>query len=236
MGEQDKRVTILTKEGGKLQAIAKGAKSSRGKLSGSTQLFYYGDFLLDKGRTFYYIREVQILESFYSIRQDFLKVSYGAFMLETATVLSLDGQENRDLLFLLLKGLMALKAEGQDDQTIAMTFAMRSVSDNGFRPQIDHCDMCGRPVDEGSAWAFIIGRGALTCPDCQRKTQEYGKRVSATVLRALKYIVTSPVDRVYRFAILPEFGQELASLVEEYVVTHTGQNYASLTFMKKNLL
>ncbi|MFQ9797795.1 MAG: DNA repair protein RecO [Clostridia bacterium] len=52
MGEQDKRVTILTKEGGKLQAIAKGAKSSRGKLSGSTQLFYYGDFLLDKGRTF----------------------------------------------------------------------------------------------------------------------------------------------------------------------------------------
>ncbi|MFQ9797796.1 MAG: DNA repair protein RecO C-terminal domain-containing protein [Clostridia bacterium] len=131
---------------------------------------------------------------------------------------------------------MALKAEGQDDQTIAMTFAMRSVSDNGFRPQIDHCDMCGRPVDEGSAWAFIIGRGALICPDCQRKTQEYGKRVSATVLRALKYIVTSPVDRVYRFAILPEFGQELASLVEEYVVTHTGQNYASLNFMKKNLL
>ena len=52
----------------------------------------------------------------------------------------------------------------------------------------------------------------------------------------LKYIVTSPVDRVYRFAILPEFGQELASLVEEYVVTHTGQNYASLNFMKKNLL
>lgn len=235
MGEQDKRVTILTKESGKLQAIAKGAKSSRGKLSGSTQLFYYGDFLLDKGRTFYYIREVQILESFYSIRQDFLKVSYGAFMLETAAVLSLDGQENRDLLFLLLKGLVALKAEETDDQTIAMTFALRSVSDNGFRPQVDHCDMCGRPVDQRPAWAFVIGRGALICPDCQGKMQEYCKTVSTTVLRALTHIVTAPVDRVYRFAILPEFSQELAGLVEEYVVTHTGQNYASLNFLKKNL-
>ena len=235
MGEQDKRVTILTKEAGKLQTIAKGAKTSRGKLSGSTQLFYYGDFLLEKGRTFYYIREAQVIESFSSIRQDFCMVSYGAFMLEAAAVLSLDGQENQDLLLLLLRGLLSLKAEDQDARTVAMTFAFRSVSDNGFRPQVSHCDICGRAADARPAWSFITGRGAMVCPDCRVRNQEYCKAVSPPVARALEYIVTAPADRVYRFSILSEYRQELAEVVEEYVTTHTGQTFQSLIFLKNNL-
>lgn len=43
-GETNKIVTILTKEAGKLTAMARGAKKPASRLSSITQLFVYGSF------------------------------------------------------------------------------------------------------------------------------------------------------------------------------------------------
>ena len=56
MGEKDKRVVLLTEEVGKITILAKGAMSAKSRFGALTQLFCLGDYVVTKGRTFYYIK------------------------------------------------------------------------------------------------------------------------------------------------------------------------------------
>ena len=69
LGDKDKRLVMFTRETGKIPVLAKGALSPKSKWGASSQIFCYGDYVLSKGQTFYYIKEVQLIETFFEIRK-----------------------------------------------------------------------------------------------------------------------------------------------------------------------
>ncbi len=142
MGDKDKRLTVLTREMGKIPVLAKGAKSAKSRSASCAQLFCCSDFVLDKGKTFYYIREAELLDSFYEIRTRIEAVAYASLMAEMARDFSLDGEDNSKLMDLFLKGLSLCKKERADYRLISLTFMMRLVSDSGFRPELHRCARC----------------------------------------------------------------------------------------------
>lgn len=233
MGDKDKRLVMLTREMGKLSVLAKGALSPKSRWGAVSQLFCYGEYRLSRGRTFYYIQEAQLIETFYDIRQSLERLAYGAFMLETAETLCLDGMENQQLMRLLLRGLKALSraAAGQESPK-ACAFIWRALAENGYYPDLASCRSCGRPLDSlppgGRVW-LDSAAGGLICDSCGAgRGSGY---LEAGALRALRYILQAPEDKVYAFSVETPVAEQMEETVIRYLTEQTEKEYGSLDFI-----
>ena len=238
MGDKDKRLVMLTREMGKISVIAKGALSAKSKWAATSQVFCYGDYVLSKGQTFYYIKEAQLIESFFSLRQNLDRLAYATFMLEVAETLTLDGTENQDLMRLLLRGLLAMgKAEEGGESLVADTFVWRVLAENGFYPDLDYCRSCERDMNSLALSAdparqeivFDFALGGLICGLCHGSGK--GTRLSSGSLRALRYILEVPQEKVYAFTAQEDVRRQLDEVCVGYLLHQTEKQYNSLDFI-----
>lgn len=246
MGDKDKRLILLTRELGKISVIAKGALSPKNRYSALCQLFCYGDYVLSKGRTFYYIQEAQLIESFYHLRSNLDRFSYAALMLEAAETLVLDGQENFALLRLLLRGLMAEQNAADGKESLYCdAFLWRALAENGFYPQLINCRICGKPLSNlppaaktletevsnvSCLWNAV--EGGVVCTSCGKAGRGHGHEITAGTLRALRYIVEVSEEKVFAFDALPQIQKELHEVVISYLLQQTERRYSALDFIQ----
>lgn len=238
MGDKDKRLVMLTREMGKISVIAKGALSPKSKWGATSQTFCYGDYVLSKGQTFYYIKEAQLIESFFALRQNLDRLAYATFMLEVAETLTLDGVENQNLMRLLLRGLMAMtKAEEGSESLAADAFVWRVLAESGFYPDLENCRSCGRDMSSlapgaGPAqpeYVFDFALGGLICGLCHGSGNAV--RLSSGALRALRYILEVPQEKVYSFAAEEAIRRQLDEAAVGYLLHQTEKRYSSLDFI-----
>ena len=64
LGEADKILTILTRNNGKIKAIAKGCRKPKSSLLSSSEVFVFSEFVLYKGTNFYHISQAVTRETF----------------------------------------------------------------------------------------------------------------------------------------------------------------------------
>lgn len=239
MSDKDKRLVMLTREMGKISVLAKGALSPKSKWGAVTQLFCYGDYVLSKGKSFYYIKEAQLIESFFALRQNLERLAYGTFMVETAETLILDGQENQSLMQLLLRGLLAeTKTEEGKESLPTDAFIWRALAENGFYPDLTSCRQCGKSLQEFAPGApkpaqpeivFDFALGGLICGGC--KGSGSGVRLSAGSLRALRYILEAPQEKVYAFTAEEAVQRQMDEAAIGYLLQQTERHYAVLDFI-----
>lgn len=237
MGDKDKRVVLLTEEMGKITVLAKGAMGSKSKYASITQLFSLGSFVLTKGKTFYYIKEAALIESFYGIRQDLMRLSYAALMVETAEVLSLEGQENTSLVHLLIRGLLQIAhAEEGKEALPADVFIFRSLTEGGYYPELTRCLRCGTDLSvlaEGESVVFDAASGGVICERCLPISTRAGERMHSGALRALRYVADSIGTKVYSFSVTEDVLKEMNTAVNDYLTEQTEHRFRGLEFIDK---
>ena len=84
IGEYDKRITVLTKERGKITAFARGARRPTSQLLAVTSPFSFGEFEFFQGRSTYNLRKASVLNYFRELSADPVKACYGFYFLELA--------------------------------------------------------------------------------------------------------------------------------------------------------
>ena len=108
IGENDRRLVILTAERGKISAFAKGARKPNSPMVAGSRPFSFGTFHLYEGRNSYTVRTMEIRRYFEEIAADLETVCYGTYFCEFADYYGREGVDEREMINLLYAALLAL--------------------------------------------------------------------------------------------------------------------------------
>lgn len=164
LGEKDRIITILTREQGKLGAVAKGARRPGSKLAGASEPFTYGKLFLSAGRDLDVLSQAEIKESFPNVKQDMRAVAYGMYMLELTNQFTEERNPNPELFDTLLSAMYILES-GTDAEITARYFELQFLDLLGYDPHFETCIRCGRKPKQGRL-GFSPSLGGIVCDSC----------------------------------------------------------------------
>ena len=236
--EADRLVVIFTEEMGIVTALAQSARSIKSKKMVATTQFCYSNFILYRRGEYYYVKEVELIESFFDIRktvEGFALAGYIAEVLSDVTV----AEAEKDLLRLSLNSLYAIASGKYPLPKIKAAFEIRTASIIGFMPDVISCSSCSER--EGVFYFDIMG-GFLQCASCKAKaektqSEEYMPHESRIVCilspgakYALEYCVHSPLSKILSFSVSDEDMEIFSRAAQQYILNQLERSYKTLDF------
>ncbi len=221
VGEVDRRVTILTKERGKLSAFAKGARRPTSPLLACSNLFAFGDFILYEGRDSYNVESADIKTYFGDLLKDMSGIYYGMYVCEFAGHLTRENINAKREINLLYVTLRALEKNEMDKRLVRRVFELRFLTENGEMPEVYECVKCRnvKLIDEENAY-LDVHEGGLICGKCGAGAGKF--RVSRSTVYALQFIVSAPLEKLYSFNLAPEVFNEVTEVAIRWIKEHVG--------------
>ena len=228
IGENDKRVVILTKEKGKISAFAKGARRQNSPLMGVTNPFAFGEFELYEGRTSYNIMQANISNYFMELSTDFEGAYYGFYFMEIADYFTKEYNDEREMLKLLYQSMRALASGKINRELVRYIYELKTLVINGEAPEAYRCANCG--VSDRSM-VFSSQNHGLICSECEGIAPD-GIHVGGATLYTLQYIVSSTIEKLYTFTVSDEVLKELGTVLRQYTATHIDKRFKSLEILE----
>ncbi len=166
LGEADRIVTLLTRERGRVRAVAKGVRKTRSKFGARLEPFMLVDVQLYEGRSLDTVTQVETISPYgRAVVADYARYTAGTAMLETAERLTESEKEPSVQQFLLLVGALRTLAAGEHEPAMVLdAYLLRSLSVAGWAPSFTDCARCGAP---GPHRAFALAMGGSVCPSCR---------------------------------------------------------------------
>lgn len=231
LGDADKIITLMSREYGKIRAVAKGVKRPRNRLIGGTQLFTYSEFLLFKGRQLDNISQCQIKESFFRIRGDLEKLAYTSYMSELVNEFVPEKQKNEEVFFLFLKTLYwILKTD--DIELITRFFEIKLLLLSGILPYMDNCINCKNSLDNNIKIYFNPAADGFLCSNCL-SLKEDSILIKKGTLKLLKFMSEIKYEQLDLIKLTPQLRHELDKILRVCISNYLEKKLNSLTFLDK---
>ena len=114
LGEADRIITLLTRQNGRVRAVAKGVRRTKSRFGGRLEPFTHVDVLIHPGRSLDVIQQAEVIRAYGKpLATDYPRYTAGTAMLETAERFTPVEKEPAIRQFLLLIG--GLRALGDAD-------------------------------------------------------------------------------------------------------------------------
>lgn len=231
-GEADKIVTIFSKSRGRISAMAKGARRPRSNLVAGTQFLSYCDYVLFSGREMYSINSCEVVEAFYEIRNDMVRLTYAAHFIDILNDVIQENQPSPRALQLLLNSLHMLSKTDKEPELIARIFELRFLSIMGYAPYVRSCIICGREECEGISFSFKKCGFICNNESCI-SNDVYGLELSHGAVRAIQHIVHAKADELFSFKLSAQVLDELGRITKRYLRERLEKDYTKLDFLKE---
>lgn len=166
LGEADRIVSLLSRDNGRVRAVAKGVRRVKSRFGARLEPFSRVDVQCYEGRSLDTVTQVESLSAYgASLCGDYPRWTAGTAMLEAVERLTPVEKESATRQYLLLVGaLRTLVAATLPAGLVLDAFLLRSLAVAGWSPSFADCARCGR---EGPHTAFHIGSGGMVCQDCR---------------------------------------------------------------------
>ena len=167
LGEADRIITLLTRQNGRVRAVAKGVRRTKSRFGGRLEPFTHVDVLIHPGRSLDVIQQAEVIRAYGKpLATDYPRYTAGTAMLETAEKFTPVEKEPAIRQFLLLIG--GLRALGDADATDYLDDSDNPGDDDEF-DEADEFDQAGGLDDTGGLddadkpdEADEIGAGAIS--------------------------------------------------------------------------
>jgi DNA repair protein RecO (recombination protein O) len=138
LGEADRIITLLTRQNGRVRAVAKGVRRTKSRFGGRLEPFTHVDVLIHPGRSLDLITQAEVIRAYGKpLATDYPRYTAGTAMLETAERLTPVEKEPAIRQFLLLIG--GLRALGD-------ALEPGDPDDHDQPPELDEADAGGDPA------------------------------------------------------------------------------------------
>lgn len=228
IGDYDKRITLLSKERGKITAFARGARRPNSQLLAVANPFSFGQFELYEGRSTYNLVKAEITNYFRDLTVDLEAAYYGFYFLEFADYYAVENTNETELLKLLYQSLRALESNAYLNRLVRCIYELKILTINGEYPNVFSCRKCKK--EEDLTWFSARYSGTL-CTECGHT--EGVIRLDASTLYTLQYIITSSIEKLYTFQVSGQVLNALERILKSYLDTHIDRKFKSLKVLEE---
>ncbi len=231
--DNDKLLTVLTRDRGKITVRARGVKSSRSRLKAACQLLTFSEFTLFEKQGKITVTEAAPKEMFSELRNDLELLSLASYFAQVTDVVAQEEDPMPELLSLLLNVLYALGRLKKPQAMVKAVFELRIACIAGFLPDLRGCTVCGEEMPD----RFNITQGVLQCAACRNEnTDGIRMPISEGTLAAMRFIAFVDAKRLFSFSLSEAALQELANLTESYLTIRLERGFSTLDFYKSLFL
>lgn len=178
-------LTLLTRERGRVSALARGCRKQGSKLLSSCDVFCCAQFAFDKKAGRYYVTQAQPTKNFYLLRKNMPALMTGALFLEICEKVAMPEQPGPRLFALLANALFQMEA-GRPPREVFIFFVYKLLDILGLRPELQSCALCGKPP----ANRLNLSAGGVVCAAC------HGEEVPKDYLPAIAAILSTPSKQI----------------------------------------
>ncbi len=159
-GESDRRISILTRERGRINVVAKGARKSGSRLAAASEPTSLVTLQLASGKRQGFITQAQIHPGFPLLRRDFVRLQSALGFLElVAAVTPLDRPDD-GVFDLAVRVLTQLESHAYPG--IVLVWAQsRLMIEEGLHPNWIECGISGEALSENPAWISPTAGGYI---------------------------------------------------------------------------
>ncbi len=162
-------VTLLTREFGKVQALAKGARRLKGPFEGALDLLCVCRivFLRKSSGSLDLLTEAKLERRFRAARCDLSRLYAGYYVAELLGELTDNGDPHPELFDLACNTLEALDSTAASVAALLVRFELETLRLLGHLPSLDQCVECGTEDINAQRIAFGLLNGGVLCSRCR---------------------------------------------------------------------
>lgn len=223
-GDNDRMLTAISPELGKISISAKGVKSLKNPNNFAANVLCYSDFVLKEGKEVYSLSSAECIESFYKLRDSVEGVAYAAYFIALLESFVQKGVSAADELRLALNTLHVLMNRPADGAVLKPVYELRLCEILGVAPYISEECGCGNKA------AYLdIAQGETCC--AEHKTDSCVS-ISRDEMAVMEYILTSDLKEALFFNSPKPIIMRLWKISEKYMEFHLGKLPKQLEYLK----
>lgn len=225
-GEANKRLTVLTKDLGKIYIHARGAKKLKSPFFAGTQLFSYSDFHVYEGCNFYSLTQVDMIRSFHALASDLEKISEAYYMAELLQKTCFLGEEHNDILKLFLNTLLTLEKNSPSPTLISRIFEIKFLELSGFLSPL-HCAICGGE----NLLSFYLHHGECFCQNhLPKHTNAQIIPISTGIQQTFLHVLSHEHKAIFQFTLSEALEKQLFHILHALLRVHMDIDLKSRSF------
>jgi len=175
LGEADRIVILFSRDRGKIDAVARGARKPQSSFGGRLEFFTRVEVMLHAGRSLDTITSARIVSAIWERLVDPERFAAASYVAEVVDALC-EPQMAVPELYEALCGFQEALAQASDLDALLAVMNLRILAALGVSPELDACARCGavlgrRPLVGGRAW-LSPQAGGLLCNACVRSIRE----------------------------------------------------------------
>jgi DNA repair protein RecO (recombination protein O) len=192
LGEADWLLHILTREKGVVRLIAKGARKSRSKLGGRSELFVVNDLQVAHGRSIDRVIQAESLHIYTGLTRDLTRLTCAQYLTEAVLAEASQGQTHSELFDLLLNQLGIVEAVPESFLCAHLVHSLFQVLQvAGIAPDVTHCVLSRQPIQEEPCGFSVEHGGIVALRGTVSTSQLY--RLTPNMLKALQMLPIMPL-------------------------------------------
>lgn len=229
VGDNDRVITVLTRDYGVLRAFSVGARRIKSKKNASTSLLAYSKFTFSGSMDKLRVDDAVPVEMFFDLRSNILNLSIAQYICELCQNLAPTEENAEEYLRLALNTLHFLSKSDSNPYLLKSIAELRLMTISGYQPDLVACRECG--CFENDKMYFDISDASIVCDECIDAAASSYLAIDRSILAAMRHIVFADFNKLFSFSIHQEKSKYLSTITEKYLCDKLERGFKTLDFL-----